>query len=84
MEEPSRRDIQAKADETQKMVGLVTRIASVTFMVIGAVVMATGGDMILGGILFIIGLVDLVLLPRVLEKVMMEKLKQRQNRDRVE
>lgn len=84
MEQPSPTERDPEAVDTKKLVGRVTRIASILFMGVGAVIMATGGDMILGGVLFLIGLVDLVLLPRVLEKVMIQKLQQRQDANKVE
>lgn len=66
-----------KAAETQKLIHRVTRLAGVGFLAVGILILATGGDIILGSVLTIIGLTDIVLTPHIIEKVMIAKLKQR-------
>lgn len=65
--------------ENQKLIGRITRIAGAMFLVVGILVMVMGGDMILGSVLALVGLTDLVLMPRIIETIITEKLKQRQN-----
>ncbi|OFW88802.1 MAG: hypothetical protein A3J37_00475 [Alphaproteobacteria bacterium RIFCSPHIGHO2_12_FULL_45_9] len=66
-----------KIAETQKLIHRVTRLAGVGFLGVGILILATGGDIILGSVLTIIGLTDIVLVPRIIEKMMIAKLKQR-------
>lgn len=66
-----------KIVENQKIIHRVTRLAGVGFLGVGILILATGGDIILGSVLTIIGLTDIVLIPHIIEKVMIAKLKQR-------
>ena len=68
-----------KMEETQKLVHRITRLAGVAFLAFGAIILLMGGDIILGSVLVIIGITDIVLVPHIIESVIMEKLKQRNN-----
>jgi hypothetical protein len=71
---------ETKALETQKLIHRITRLAGVGFLGGGILILVMGGDMILGSALTIVGLTDIVLIPRIIEKMMIAKLKQRNDK----
>ena len=68
------------AEEAQKLIGRVTRLAGIVFLGLGAYILAIGSDVIVGSAVLLVGLTDIVLLPRILEKVMIQKLKEDKQR----
>lgn len=67
-------------EETQKIIRKITRLAAIGFLVIGLLVLVTGGGIILGSVLVLIGLTDIVLVPHFLEKMITAKFIQRNNK----
>lgn len=69
------------SEESRKLIHRVTRIAGFGFLVGGIIVLATGGDIILGSVLTIVGLTDVVLVPHIIETVMVAKLNRRNDKE---
>ena len=66
--------------QNQKIIHRVTRLAGLGLFAAGVLILVMGGDVILGSVLTIIGLTDMVLMPQIIEKVMIAKLKQRHDK----
>ncbi len=67
-------------EDTQKLVKKITRFAGFGFLAVGLIVLVTGGDLILGGALTIIGITDLVVLPDILEKIIRTKMEEKNDK----
>ncbi|HAJ89810.1 MAG TPA: hypothetical protein DCM27_02160 [Rhodospirillaceae bacterium] len=67
-------------DQIQKLIRKITRLAAVGFLVSGLFILVMGHNIILGAILALIGLTDLVFIPRILETIIMAQFKHRNDK----
>ena len=68
-------------DESQKLIHKILRFSGIGFLAMGILVLLTGGGIILGSVLTLIGITDLVLVPHIIETIILAKLKQKNNED---
>lgn len=68
-------------DESQKLIHKILRFSGIGFLALGIIVLLTGGGIILGSALTLIGITDLILMPHIIETIILAKLKQRNKED---
>lgn len=73
-------ELDPQDETTQKLIRKITRGAAIVFLIGGILLLALGENMILGAALTLIGLTDIVFVPRILETIITAKLKQRNDK----